>query len=105
MNDPHGTPKGVSLRLAFVGADDVDIQYANQFVVQANDGELVIVVAQVAPPLLLGDGDEVLAQAKTLPFVPVKVLGRYGVSIEKTKQLRDLLDRQITLAESQREGG
>ena len=94
----------ISLRIAFVGADDVGIQMANQFVVQVDEGELFLVIGQLAPPLFLGSEEDQLAQARAIPFVPVKVLGRYSVPLDKAKQLRDLLDRQIAVTTEQRKG-
>ena len=89
---------GVPIKVAFVGADDAEIRYANQFVVQLAEREIILLVAQLAPPLLMGTEEEQLSQAKELGVVPIKVLARFGFNLERAEQLRDLLDRQIKLA-------
>lgn len=68
------------------------------------DGELFLIVAQLAPPLIIGeDPDEVMAQARRLPFVPVKVLGRFGMTPDRARQLVELLERQLKVLDAQAE--
>ncbi|MGD0247844.1 MAG: hypothetical protein ABSB75_02215 [Candidatus Limnocylindrales bacterium] len=94
-SDEHIEP--VQMPLAYVGVDDAPIEFANQFAVQLGKDALILLVGQVAPPFVLGTADEQRDQLRNTPFVPVRILARYGITLAVSRELRDLLTRQIEL--------
>ena len=86
----------IRIPTVFIGAEDAPIQFANQFVIQHQQEEFVLTIAQVVPPILLGTPEEKIEQAKQTAYVPIKVIGRYGMTRprveELIKALQDNLD-------------
>src|SRR5215210_6526288 len=86
----------ISIPLAYIGAEDVPILYANNFVLQFERDEFVLVIAQHTMPIILHGTDEEKREAvRKIPYVPVKVVARVAMSRARTRELRDLLDRQL----------
>src|SRR5215210_6976265 len=95
--------QGIALPVAYVGVDDVPIQFANQFVVQIEEEEILLVVGQMSPPVLIGTPAQQAEQAKGVPFVPIQVVARYGMTVHRARQLAELLSRQIKRFEEAQE--
>ena len=81
------------LPLSWIGYEEEPIQFANQFLVQIQPGEIVIALGQVTPPAVLGTPEEQKEQIKGWPFVPVRVAGRYGLTRARLEEFRGLLNR------------
>jgi hypothetical protein len=96
-------PEGVSIPVAFVGVDDTTIQFANQFAVQFEREEIILVVAQFAPPILTGEPDAVMEAARRVPLVPIRVLARYGMPVQRARELATVLQRQLDVLDRTRE--
>ena len=97
--------EGVQLPLALVD-DDVPIQTGNIFVVQHQADEFIVTVGQMAPPVLGGGTpEEKIERAREIPFVPVRVLGRYGLSRQRVEQLIDVLKQNLEKFDAKQERG
>lgn len=93
MADPD--PEDVTIPTVFVGIEDVPIQFANQFVIQHHQQEFILTVAQVAPPMLTGNDEEKLEQAKKIAYIPIKVVGRFGLTRERLAELIKVLQENL----------
>ncbi len=81
----------IELPLFFLGAEDTPIVFANLLVVQHQNKEFILTFAQYSPPLLMGSDEERVTQAKNMPYVPVKVIARIGMTPERMKEVIDTL--------------
>lgn len=89
-----GDDEPLTLKVAYVDTDDPMI-FANQFVVQIEQDELILTFGQLVPPMIVGPRETWAEQARTIPFVPVRVRGRYGMSMQRARDLHRLLGEQI----------
>lgn len=104
MADDGGTgEQAIAIPTVFVGADDVTIEFANQFVIQHQEEEFILTLGQMAPPLLLGSDEEKLEQAKNLSFVPIKVIGRFGFTRDRLEALIEVLQTNLARFDKTRE--
>lgn len=85
-------PDFESIQLPIVyTSDDGPMLFANHFAIQYHQGDFILTLGQVQPPLLLGTAEEQKAQASRLTHVPVRSLVRAGMSRARLIELRDLL--------------
>ena len=83
--------KFIEVPLVIIGAEDTPIYFANQFVVQHEQKEFIITFGQCSPPLLLGSPEEKRDAAKRIPYVPIKVVARVGLTPERMEELIKVL--------------
>lgn len=93
----------IAVPLAWVEADE-PVAFANQFLFQqVMENDFVLSVGQAFPPPLLGTPEEQRDQARQLPFVPVRTLGRFSLTRERVVELVNVL--QGVLARSDQASG
>ena len=97
--------EAVRVPLTYAGAENVPILFANQFILQRERDGLILGVAQIAPPILLGSQEEREARLRQLGALPVTILGRYSISRERAAELRDLLAAQVEKFDESRDMG
>jgi hypothetical protein len=85
--------------LAWVGADDLPIQFANQFVAQHLDDQFLITIGQVFPPPVLGTPEERAAQVAQLSFIPIRPLGRFSMDEKRVRELVEVLMSNLEMHE------
>lgn len=90
----------IQIPVAFIGAEDIPVLYANQFVVTHNGQEFILVVGQITPPLLLGTPEQQAEQAKLLSFVPIKTVARFAMTRERMEQLIKVLQEHLKQADA-----
>lgn len=44
----------IQIPIVYIGAEDTPILYANQFVAQFQQSEILLLLGQIAPPILIG---------------------------------------------------
>ena len=93
----------VQLPVRYVGANDVPILLANQFLIQADEhgGGFILSVGQLAPPILMGSIEQRRAQAGEIEFVPIRIIGRYSLARERAQALAGLLTRALAGGETE----
>jgi hypothetical protein len=97
----------VQLRVAWGGVDELPVLAANQFLVQVaaqtappdDPGEIVLTVGHLAPPLLLGNQDEVQKAAAELGIVHVRPLARFSVPRSQAAALVKALNTVLGVEE------
>lgn len=85
----------IKIPMVFIGTEDQPIQLANHFVIQHQQEEFVITVGQVISPILLGTDEEKLEQARQTAYVPIKVVGRYGLTRSRVVELIKALQENL----------
>jgi len=84
-------PDRIAVPLAWVEADE-PVAFANQFLFQqVMENDFVLHIGQAFPPALVGTPEQQREQAKQIPFVPVRPLGRFSLTRERVVELVNLL--------------
>jgi hypothetical protein len=80
-DDDDGVAEQVlSVPLVWIGPEEVPIQFANQFLVQVNEEEVIITVGQVSPPIVLGTAEQQMEAMQAVEVVPVRVASRIAMT-------------------------
>ncbi len=91
-NDQPGAPG--ELPLVWVGLGDQPVVSATKFLIQmVAPDEIVFTVGQVTPPVVVGETPE--EQLRSVPFIEVRVLGKYGLTALRMKELINLLQMAL----------
>jgi hypothetical protein len=89
-------PDSIQVPIVWIGAEELPVLFANQFVAQVEHGEVFLTVGQMTPPVILGATEEERrAQAENVQYVPIKPVARLGMTPAKLRDLISVL--QITL--------
>lgn len=87
----HTVDDDVQLRLFVTGADDVPIVFSNMAIVQHERQEFILTFAQYSPPLVLGDAAEQREQLEAMPYLPVNVVARIGMTPDRLREFIQIL--------------
>lgn len=99
--DVNEDEASIEVPLVWPGADELVPQATNQFLAQLvtlRDGtpnELILIAGHVAQPVTLGSPQEQAAMTRALGAVAVKPVVKLSMTIERARELRDLLDRMV----------
>jgi flagellar motor switch/type III secretory pathway protein FliN len=93
----------LKIPIVLVGGEDVPILYANQFVIQVQQEEFFLTVAQLTPPILLGTEEEQREQARQIEHIPVKVVARLAFTRTRLEELVQLLQGHLERHDRARE--
>src|SRR3954467_4836448 len=99
MADDETKPQVVTYQIPLVWADpeDVPFSYVNQAVFQSHQGTLLLTLGTVAPPPVLGTNEEKQKAYESIPFLPVRVQGRFSMDRAGVEDLlrimREVLDQ------------
>ncbi len=93
----------ITLPVTYLGVEDVPILFANQFVIQHEKNEFVLTVGQLQPPILLGSPEERKEQAKRLTYVPIRVVGRFGLTRQRLAELIEVLQSNLRTYDKKQE--
>jgi hypothetical protein len=89
-------PQKLDVPLAWVGYDEEQVAFANQFLVQFQpDGSFVLGIGQATAPPLMGTPEEVAQQVAQIEFVPVKTLMRVAMTEAKMRELVAALEANL----------
>lgn len=91
--------EGIQIPVLWEGFDDADIYFVNQMIVQlgppGSEGEFLMTLGQLHPPVLIGGEEANKAKLEALPYVTVKVVAKVGLPVSRARELRDLLTRML----------
>ncbi len=91
MNPEQGDQITFPLNLSEV--EDFPVSWGNYFMLQYANGEWVLVVAQLRPPLINNEEERMrIVEAGGLVIHPI---ARFVVSRQKLEALKNLIDRQL----------
>jgi hypothetical protein len=92
------------LPLVWVGADDLPVYFANQFLGQADATEIYLTLGQVVPPALFGPTeDEQREQIDAIDDVTVRPIVRLGFTPARLAEFIDVLTRTMEIHEAARQ--
>lgn len=79
--------------VVWVGADEVPVFFANQFVAQVERGEVFLTVGQLVPPAILpGPPEAFREQAERIQYVPVQTVARIALTPARLQDLIQVLE-------------
>lgn len=67
-----GQPEPIEIPIIWVGVEDAQILFANQYLGQVEQQEIVLTFGQITPPVLLGSPEQQAQQVQRLGYIPVK---------------------------------
>lgn len=89
----------VAIPVLWEGLDSAEIKFVNQMIAQlgppGHEGEFLLTLGQLHPPVLMGSPDENKDKLESLPFVSVGVVAKVAIPVERVRQLRDLLTNML----------
>jgi hypothetical protein len=100
-----GQPERIEVPLVWVGVEDVQILFANQFLGQVQQQEIVLSFGQVTPPVLLGSPEQLAQQVRRLGFIPVKTVARFSMTRARLEELIGVLQATVRNFDAQNGGG
>jgi hypothetical protein len=87
------------LPLLWDGLDSAEIFFVNQMIVQlgppGNEGEFILTLGQLHPPVLMGGQDANRAKLEALPYVTVRVVSKVAMPVSRVRELRDVLTQML----------
>jgi len=102
MADELPERDAISVPLVWVGTDDLPVQFLNQFVGLVQPNEIFLMLGSLVPPPIMGDtAEERKAQARSVPFVPIKPIVRLALTPERLKELISVLQQTMENYETQ----
>lgn len=99
---PHGADAGgpIGKPLIWQDAGGVRVELADQFAIQRAPGEtaesFILVIGQVDVPLIIGNPEEQRRQVEAIPYVGIRIIGRYSLSVRHLEQLGELVQMQLS---------
>jgi hypothetical protein len=90
------TPTVIALPLVWVDVEEAETRAANQLIVQHHEGEFILTFGHLTPPLLMGTPEENAAQAKTIPYVAVKVVAKMSSTPAKVGEFIEAMQKVLT---------
>ena len=88
-------PEEISLPLVYVDVDESPVVVANQFVIQHEGEQFILTVGQLQPPIILGTSEEKIEQARRLSHVPIRIVGRFGLTRDRLAELIEALQSNL----------
>jgi hypothetical protein len=86
------TPGAIQLPLLWVGADELPVLAANQFIGQIDHDNIFLTLGTATPPLLFAENEEQLrTQAQSISYVPVRPVVRLAVTRSRLEELIQVL--------------
>lgn len=102
MADELAEGGAISVPLVWVGAEDLPVQFLNQFIGVVQPNEIFLMLGSLMPPPIMGETvEERKAQAERVPFVPIKPIVRLGLTPERLKELIGVLQQTMDNYEEQ----
>ena len=85
----------VSLPIVYVGLEEVETLFANNFVIQHQVNEFILTVSQIQPPILLGTDSERKEQAERLSYIPAKVVSGVAFNRDRLVSLISIVQENL----------
>ncbi len=104
MADQPIDAEPINVPLEHVGLDDTPLIFANQFLAQVQQDEFLLIVGQVAPPIVTGTRAEQLEQLRAITSVKSHVIARYVLTRTRLDELIATLEDIRQKADAQRRG-
>jgi hypothetical protein len=81
-------PPETNVPLAWVGYDEQPVLLANQFLLQTQpDQSVVLGIGQMTPPPMTGTPEQIAEQVSQIEFIPIRTLARVGLTEQALREL------------------
>jgi hypothetical protein len=97
----EGDEGSVQIPLAWVGAEDVSIEFANQIIIQHQGDEFVLTIGQMVGPALIGENARDIAEK--IDYVPIRVLARLGLTEGRMREFVNAMQANLDNFERKRD--
>ncbi len=96
-----------SVPIVWVEPEDSRIIFANQFLTQFFEEEFILTFGQLTPPVVLPrqSAHERQAQIENIEFVQAKIIGRFGFTPQRMRELITILQENLARYEARQGGG
>lgn len=102
MATPEPSEEAIQVPVVWVGADDLPVQFVNQFLGLVEPNEIFLMLGTLVPPPIMGETvEDRRAQAESIPFIQIKPVARVAMTAERLRQLIDTLQQTLTNYENQ----
>lgn len=102
LPEPQHGEGYVQLPAVWVGAEDLPVNFVNQFVGVVQPGEVFLNLGTVVPPTILGATDEERrAQVESLRFIQVKPVARIALTPDRLREFIQVLNETLANYEKQ----
>jgi hypothetical protein len=98
-------PERLEVPIIWVGVEDAQILFANQFLGQVEQQEIVLTFGQLTPPVLLGPPERRVQQVERLGYVPVKTVARFAMTRARLEELIGVLQETARNFDARDGGG
>jgi hypothetical protein len=88
-------PEPFEIPLVWEGAEEATILFADQFAIRSDGDEFVLAIGQLQAPILIGPPEAQQKQARALSYIPIRVLGRYGLSRRRMIEVIEMLQTNL----------
>ena len=92
-------PEGIPVPLLWDGLDSAEIRFVNQMIIQlgppGHEGEFLVTLGALHPPVLIGGPDENKAKLESLPYVTIRVVAKVAMPVARVREMRDLLTKML----------
>lgn len=87
----------ITLPVVWVGAEDLPVNFVNQFVGVVQPNEIFVTIGSMVPPAILGDTvEEREATLRSITYVPVKPVARLGLTPARLRELIKVLQETLS---------
>jgi hypothetical protein len=87
----------ISLPLVWVGAEELPVNFVNQFVAVVQPDEIFLTIGSLVPPAILGDTEEQReAVLRGITYVPVKPVARLGFTPARLREFIKVLQDTLS---------
>ena len=80
-------PQQFQVQGAWVGAEDLPVQFANAFVWVVGPNEIFLGIGASTPPAIVGTPEEREAQIRGIGFIPIKPIARLALTPARLDEL------------------
>ena len=87
--------EAIEVPLVWIGVEDAEIAFVNQLVVQHQGNEFILTFGQQAPPMILGDAEETIKQAREIEYVPVRIAARIGITAQRMAEFVQVMQQNL----------
>jgi hypothetical protein len=96
-------PDEVELPIVWIDVEEQPLPFANQFASQFQGNEMFLTFGRITPPIIIGPDDVRRQQIEALQFVQVIPVARVAMTVDRMRQLVDVLQRNIAMYEEWRQ--
>lgn len=93
-----GDQAEVAVPVVWTGGEDVPVLAMNQSLVVIHEGDIVLTLGMMAPPVIrTGSAEEDIERIRQTGYVPIRTLGKFALSRRRLEELANAVQRGIEI--------